>query len=420
MSIGAAQAEFQRIITAVKSAEEYTIQTASQAWLDAAGVSDEESEQLKRTAEGAASQPGEGLGELRDRLTQVGDFTSNTGNMARQVGARLQKASTVTAKAEQEAIALEQEVTARGNSIPPSPQAAAAFETYLWEKAAQAQGILDTLDQEYAGIMAPEAPTAPRSGGPGGPATGPAAPATEAAPASAQSPAGGAAGAAGGAAGAAPGGAASAAPADHQAANGAAVGSGEYPSSNTMGPEQGDFAGWHRDPTTGHLVDPATGREFDPQTGKWIDPITGKPFGEATEYATRLAGLGGGTGGGLASPVGLGVGGGGGSAGMAGLYGGVLPPSIAHAGPASGQALSQAMNNMNTRAHVANQMMMREAAQGGRPFMPPPAMAGMGAGGAGRGGRGGSGGENRRFTDLTEDPEVWAPRQSAALGVLGA
>jgi hypothetical protein len=47
-------------------------------------------------------------------------------------------------------------------------------------------------------------------------------------------------------------------------------------------------------------------------------------------------------------------------------------------------------------------------------------MAGMGGGAGGRGGRGGSGGENRRFTDLTEDPEVWAPRQSAAMGVLGA
>ncbi|MGP3967367.1 hypothetical protein [Streptomyces sp. 6N223] len=419
MSIGEAQAQFQKLINDIKSAEEFSIRTASEAWLELAGVGEEEGQQLRGAAEAAASQPGEGLGELSGRLSQVGDFTSNTANMARQVGAQLQKASEATAMAEQEAIALEErykQAMATYSGGMGSTMAEAATEGAIMALAQEAQGILDRLDQEYAGIMAPEAPTAPRSGGPGGSATGPTAPGgNEAAPASAASPAGGAA-----AAGAGGGGAAAAAPADHQAPNGAAVGAGEYPGSSTMGPEQGEFAGWHRDPSTGHLVDPATGREFDPQTGKWIDPITGKPFGEATEYATRLAGLGGG--GGLASPAGLGVGGaglagGGGSAGMAGLYGGVLPPSIAHAGPASGQALNQAMNNMSQRANVANQMMMREAAQGGRPFMPPPAMAGMGAGG--RGGRGGSGGQNRRFTDLTEDPEVWAPRQSAALGVLG-
>ncbi|WP_049580351.1 hypothetical protein, partial [Streptomyces sp. SBT349] len=111
-----------------------------------------------------------------------------------------------------------------------------------------------------------------------------------------------------------------------------------------------------------------------------------------------------------------------GSAGLAGLYGGVLPPSIAHAGPAGGQMLGQAMGNMSQRAQVANQMAMREAAQGGRPFMPPPAMAGAAAGaGAGAGGqrRGTPGHQNRRPTDLTEDPRVWAPTRSAARGVLG-
>ncbi|MDT0341285.1 hypothetical protein [Streptomyces litchfieldiae] len=421
MSIASAQAEFQRVIAQIRSAKEYKIRTASGAWRTLASAGDTETAALASTAGGAAAEQGVGLRELCDRLTQMTDFTSATAAMAQQVSDQLLEAERATVTALQAAHDLEQRFNERGAAIPPSPQAAAAFETFVVGLTAEAQTVLDTLGESYAGVIAGEAPTAPRSGGPGAPAApmapGPAQATPAAAGAAPAGPAGAAAGPAGGAE-------ATAAAADHQAANGSAVGSGEYPHSSVMGPEQGDFAGWTRDPSTGYLVDPATGREFDPATGRWIDPVTGKPFGEATEYAARLSGLGTGSGG-LASPAGLAlVGGGagsGGAGGLAGLYGGVLPPSVAHAGPARGQALEQAMRNMNQRAQLSTHMAMREAAQGGRPFMPPPGMAGMGAGGAGRSGqgRGAAGGQNRRFTDLTEDPEVWAPRRGAALGVLG-
>uniref|UniRef100_UPI001D13082D hypothetical protein n=1 Tax=Streptomyces otsuchiensis TaxID=2681388 RepID=UPI001D13082D len=82
----------------------------------------------------------------------------------------------------------------------------------------------------------------------------------------------------------------------HEAANGSVIGAGQYPHARVLGPERGDFAGWVESPATGYLTDPATGREFDSVSGRWIDPVTGRPFGEVTEYASRLSGIGAGPG----------------------------------------------------------------------------------------------------------------------------
>ena len=423
MSIGSARNEFLQTIETILSAQEYRIRTASGAWLTLAGAGEAETAALTSTARGPAAERGVGLRELSDRLVEMSDFTSATAALAQQVSAQLQRAGDHTARAVQAALQLQQrfnDLVAQQRTGSTSAHAAQALEGQIMALTAEARQVLTGLDQEYANVVAGEAPPAPRSGGPGGPATAPAAPGPEATPTAA----GPSATSAASAAASGPGGTASAATADYQAPNGATVGPGEYPASSVLGPEQGDFAGWTRDPGTGYLVDPATGREFDPASGRWIDPVTGKPFGEVTEYAARLSGLGGGAGG-IASPAGLAMVGGGaggvGPGGLAGLYGGVLPPSIAGAGALGGQLVGQAMATMNQRAHVATQLAMREAAQGGRPFMPPPAMTGGGAGGAARGaqGRGTPGQRNRRLTDLTEDPEVWAPRPIAARDVLG-
>ncbi|MFD5318809.1 hypothetical protein [Streptomyces sp. NPDC127098] len=424
-SIAEAQSQFEEVIRIILSAKEVGIRTASGAWLTLAGAAREETDAITATARGAAGQRGMGLRELSERLVEVSDFTSSTAALAQQISDQLQQAARSTLVAVQAALQLDKdyrEILAQYAAGSTSSHAAQAVQGKIMTLTAKAQQVLATLDGDYARITAGEAPPAPRTTGPGGPVAAPTAP-----PAAEPAAAGPSATSAASAAASGPGGgaAASAATADYEAPNGAAVGSGEYPGSSVLGPEQGDFAGWTRDPSTGYLVDPATGREFDPTSGRWIDPVTGKPFGDVTEYAARLSGLGGGAGG-IASPASLAmVGGGGagglGSAGLAGLYGGVLPPSIAGAGSLGGQLVGQAMANMNRRAHVATQLAMRESAQGGRPFMPPPAMAGGGTGGAARStqGRGTPGQQNRRLTDLTEDPEVWAPRPIAARDVLG-
>jgi hypothetical protein len=179
------------------------------------------------------------------------------------------------------------------------------------------------------------------------------------------------------------------------------------PGSVEVGTDGGDFAGWYKDPRTGYYVDPATGREFDPVTNRWVDPVTGQPFGDVTQYATGLQGLGGAstTGGLLADTsatagtgvAGLsGVSGAGGFAGLfsagntvgvAGGYGGMLPPSLSTGSAAAGSLWQQAGRSLGVKQQVAASLVAREqAVRAGRPYLPP-TQAGMGAG-AGRGGRG--------------------------------
>jgi hypothetical protein len=178
--------------------------------------------------------------------------------------------------------------------------------------------------------------------------------------------------------------------------------------SSVTGKEAGDFEGWVRDPGTGYLVDPTTGREFDPVTGRWIDPVTGKPFGDVVQYASRLEGLSGGTGGSPLAAGGGGVGyaplfgGGLGAGNVAGLYGGAIPPSLMGNNPAAAQLRGTAANEMVAKAYAASQLGAREAAAGGRPFVPPMQAGGHGAA-AGRGGAS----RNPRARLLAESARTW-------------
>jgi hypothetical protein len=172
-----------------------------------------------------------------------------------------------------------------------------------------------------------------------------------------------------------------------------------FPAPGTSGSVQvgpgSEFAGWFVDPRTGFYIDPKTGREFDPATSRWVDPVTGKPFGDVTQYASRLEGLGApSTTGGLLSGAGGGAAGGaggfsaliagGGDTGLiAGAYGGTTPPSLLAGNPASGALWQQAGSSLATKQTVAERMLAREqAARAGRPYLPP-TQAGAGLGGAG-------------------------------------
>ncbi|MFI5913172.1 hypothetical protein [Dactylosporangium sp. NPDC051541] len=191
--------------------------------------------------------------------------------------------------------------------------------------------------------------------------------------------------------------------------NGTQVGNGQFPGSSVVAPGDGDFAGWVKDPRTGYLIDPTTGQEFDPTTGRWIDPVTGKPFGDVEQYANRLEGLDGGNpatgllGGAPGLTPALAGGGGGGGGGLTGLYGGLQPPSLAPGNPAALQLQQQAADRMAAKAYAAEQLALKEASQGGRPFVPP--MQGGMAGGL-DGGRG----ANRRRSLITEPESTWTNR----------
>jgi hypothetical protein len=179
-----------------------------------------------------------------------------------------------------------------------------------------------------------------------------------------------------------------------------------------------------RDPGTGYLVDPATGREFDPVTGRWIDPVTGKPFGDVVQYASRLEGLSGGTGVGVLAAGGGGGGvgyaplfGGGGLTGasVAGMYGGAVPPSLMGNNPASAQLRATAANEMAAKAYAASQLGAREAAAGGRPFVPP-----MQAGGHGVAAARGGASRNPRTRMLIESAQTWTAGNRAPARDIGA
>ncbi len=212
-----------------------------------------------------------------------------------------------------------------------------------------------------------------------------------------------------------------------------------------LGPQSGPFAWFVQDPTTGNLIDPATGREVEPG-GRFLDPVTGVPFGDPSQFTSRLEGLVGGVPGvvagigaggagvlGVTAPIGaptgvaaggLGAGGfgagaggvapflapglvGGGAAGaagarggagrFAGLYGGTLPPSLGGNNPASSQLLQTAAVNMETKAGVAQRYAAIASGQAasGMGFMPPPMMGGFGGGGAAGGARSGRAGGSR-------------------------
>ncbi|MGP4109441.1 hypothetical protein ACTWP5_00810 [Streptomyces sp. 4N509B] len=390
-------ASFRRTVDSIFSSQHYTMRVAAGAWLALANAAGAESGALSNTASEAESEPGVGLLELSDRLRATSSWAEGAGAVARQISDQLTRSAERSARATERAEELDvkfREIESwrfeRAESL---PDGRAHMETNRFAEGekqrllGEAQQELDDLAAEFAQVIGGTPPSAPEGGaGSGAAPTGVGAAAGGAAGAMAAGGAGGAVASGGGAWGAA----GAVTPADHEAPNGSVIGAGSYPSSSVLGPEHGDFAGWVQSPTTGFLVDPATGREFDPVAGRWIDPVTGQPFGEVTEYATRLSGLGNGpgaiaSGGGLvaasvgaAGAAGAAAAGAGaaGAASLAGLYGGVVPPSIGNTGPARQQVMRQAVHNLGQRAQVASRFALREAAQGGRPYVPPPAAGG--------------------------------------------
>ncbi|MDT0346574.1 hypothetical protein [Streptomyces litchfieldiae] len=487
---------FRATIRKILSAQHYTIQASAGAWTALAGAAEAERGALSGTAAEAAGEPGAGLLELADRIEETSGWAAGAGAVAQQVAEQLLRAGERSAQAGEQALRLDDEYTEvevweaeRVDAIDVGMGVVRTHEVAGEEKqrlADEARHVLDELGAAFAEVIGAQPPEAPGTDGGGTTAsssassssasssfasastasaatgafaTGPAA-AADSAPSSGARADDGASG--GGTAGAGSAGRV-------EAPNGSVIGAGDYPHSRVVGPEGGDFAGWVQSPGSGFLVDPATGREFDPVAGRWIDPVTGQPFGEVTEYAARLSGLGAGPGA-IAGAAGIvsGTGPLGGTAALAALYGGVMPPSIGHAGPARNQLIGQANRHLGQRARVATRFALHEAAQGGRPFTPPPGAAGHGGGRAGRaaarprpvgepaatwrtragdavarhqlaggarpasapppgaaaGARsGGTGRDERgtrgRPTDLTEDPAVWAPGARAGSGVLG-
>ncbi|MCZ7413898.1 hypothetical protein [Streptomyces sp. WMMC897] len=444
--------DFRDTCRTIYSPSEYGMRAAAGAWLALAGAATQSNDRLRGIAGDAQAEPGVGLLELADRLGAVGGWGDGAGAVAVAIARQLQTAADATSKTVERVMDLEDEYDEQERLRDEKSEhdvmtASAMHQGNMGRLTREVNDELDALNTVYATVTGGNAPTAPEVSA----ANGPGAPARSSYTAESAT--------VGGPTGEA---------VYVTAPNGSRVGAGDYPHSSVIGPDGGDFAGWVRSPNTGFLVDPATGREFDPASGRWIDPVTGRPFGAVTEYATRLAGLGGGPGPLTGGPVGLGiaaVGGGGTAAAFAGLYGGPVPPSVAHAGPAQGQVARQAAHNLSRRANVAGRLAMREAAQGGRPYMPPPGahgsagrdragapagagrrrLAGEPAGtwrgrtadaavrhrltgspaapppapaarssrGQGRRGRPGPG------TDLTEDQSVWRPRGHAVGGVLG-
>ena len=74
-----------------------------------------------------------------------------------------------------------------------------------------------------------------------------------------------------------------------------------------------------------------------------------------------------------------------GSGSIAGLYGGVVPPSLAGRNPAAAQLRQQAAENLSTTAGTAQRYAAIASGQAPAAYLPPIAGAGAGAGGGWRG-----------------------------------
>ncbi|MDT0343955.1 hypothetical protein [Streptomyces litchfieldiae] len=419
--------DFMAVIDRILSAQHVMIHAAAGAWYALAGAGTAERDRLAGAAADAEAEPGVGLIELADRIKGTASWAEGASAVAQQIAGQLQAAGEASARAAERALALLVEYEAAAVDMPaddaidPTMVSAAIRKQEERDRLlAEARSVLDQLSSDVGRVTGGQAPPSPE-----GDRTGGGNNSLESVPRSADRN----------------GTTDSTTRSDRNGSPdrptrgdrdnmiegtpppNSTTPDGDYPSYlSVLGPENEEFGGWVQSPNTGYLVDPATGREFDPGSGRWIDPVTGLPFGESTEYATRLSGLGTGPGA-MATGVGLaaiGAGGPGtigGGGGLAGLYGGVVPPSVAHPGPAQQQVIREAHRNLNQRAAVASRFAMREAAQGGRPFAPPPAATG--AVSRSNGDRSGESGRLGRPTDLTEDPEVWSARRSAAKGVLG-
>ncbi len=314
---------------------------------------------LAGSAETVGAQHGEPYAAYESRLAPVADWVRNLNQPATSTAASLDNAqnAAVTAQfvmAQQQAALARYGVSMAGRDPASAAAAMAAAEA---QALAVLNGEIAKMTAAFGAVQPPDPGTAPvHGGGGGGTRTGPNA--TTGATATAM-----------------------------LAGTGGAGGNGV--TSNTgmpTGPESGPFAGWVKDPTTGNLIDPATGREVD-SSGRFVDPVTGQPFGDPSQYASRLEGLQGGV-----SPA-LGGGPGsvplapafsapapGGPAGFAPFYGGMIPPSLMGTNPAGAQLRQRAAQNLALRAETAQRF---NAIASGNPSAVPATRRGVRPGGSG-------------------------------------
>ncbi|WP_433088139.1 hypothetical protein ACQP1P_19660 [Dactylosporangium sp. CA-052675] len=402
----------------IESGQPYTIESVATTWRNFAEAVRGAAGHLQGTSDKVTEQYGEPYQNFGDRAQPLAKWMTNVGGYADQVAAGLSKASTTGSNAQmtmyEEDYSYNQDVN---RIIGPEDALSMSKVNAIDRREAQAAAVLNGEIEKWSSAYDAFKPgsldAAPTRAGGGGSVSGGAGSGTGSSGSNgaAQPIATGGDGDGNGASFIGPGGTG----ATVTTGNGSQVGSGSYPGSSVLDPGDGDFGGWVRDPRTGYLINPATGQEYDPTTGRWIDPVTGKPFGDVEQYASRLEGLDGGSpatgllGGGPAAlaPTLPGGGGGGGTSGVAGMYGGLLPPSLDPNNPASGQLRQQAADRMAAKAYAAEQLALKEASQGGRPFVPPMPAGGM------PGGLDGRRGPARRSL-VTEPESTWTNRARAA------
>jgi hypothetical protein len=379
-----ARTRFFAALDKVLSAQEYVMTGAAGAWTAMAAAARNEGGALSGTASATAQEKGVGLLILSDRIQETSGWAEGAAASAEQIANQLLTVADATKRVLNDALDLDarfHEVddweqqrlnTLDGMALAGTDEAAEQQRTALAE---QMEGLVQQLGAEYAKVVGAEPPAAPSGGSAAGDGGAESYGGTTASAASVS--------AAGGAYTPVTAGGGMAQP-SYQAPNGSVIGPGEYPGSSILGPEAGEQAGWVRNPATGNWTDPATGVEVDPGRGQWIDPNTGEGFGRVGDSSVGGAGAigaqgpGAVVGGDWASAAGIGAAGAAIAAGARGLgrfYGGVVPPSVANAGPSRAQMARQAAGNMARRAYVATNLGMREAMQGGRPFVPPPGAA---------------------------------------------
>jgi hypothetical protein len=435
---------------------------------------------LRASGDRLGAQRGTPYQAYRERVTPTAGWLTDLGRPTADTGTALENSAAAAERA-QMVLAQQEEALARYAVNPAvTPAALAAAE-------AQALATLNTaigeVTQAYGEVLPPQPGTAPvvaggGSGGSGGAGS-----------------VGGATAAGSAQAGARPG-SGDGEGGDGSGGVSATTGTGSGGTGgDALGPTSGPFAGFVQDPTTGNLIDPGTGRQVD-AGGRFLDPITGQPFGPASPFVSRLEGLdggvspvggllggaGGGAGafvpgapladgaaggvtplfgagggglgglGSLGTAVGLGgaalvaggalpflaAGRGGGAGGrgtgfFAGLYGGVVPPSLAGNNPAAAQLRQQAAENLSVSAGTAQRYAAIASGQAQGAYLPPIAGAGIGAGAVAGGGgtrarrsgasaesepaavwgAGGAAGERKRKRAATsstevEDDDVWS------------
>ena len=391
----------------IQSGQPYSLKDVADTWRNFAGACQSAADQLKGTSAMVTAQQGTPYQNFGDRAAPVANWMNQVAGQANTVAGGLSNAGAVGTSAQMEAAQQKAVVDQKINQIV-GPDGALSMAKVNGMNAAEAAGAavlnpaIDKWSAAYNAFNPGQVQPAPVNNG--GSGAGPAPTST-----SGGSGSSGSGSTSGGAPGAAPV-ATPSANASHPAASSGTGGStgGDYPNSSVVGPNGGDFAGWVKDPRTGYLIDPSTGQEYDPTSARWVDPVTGKPFGDLTQYSSRLEGLSGGV------PGQLALGGGGGnvsvdplfSGGGTPLFGGTIPPSLNPTNPAYTQLAQTASNSMAAKAYAANSLAIKEAEQGGRPYVPPMQ--------AGVGGFGGGGSAARRARYLSEPESTWTGRAGSA------